>query len=362
MKRKVIYILHDLKPGGVEVALLSALEDLNKEFDFRLIVLGFIDFDFIKHLDEGVKDKIEIFPYKTVLFPFYFFKSIIYVLRFKPDVLISSLWRANLIGSLSKLLRKRIRFITFIHSTKFFHFFDKIISLIALRIADKVFVDSIASKNRIMKIRRNLDCEIISFVICSNETNLKLSRIEKKARFLFIGRINWVKNIPLAVRFVKELRSLGVDLEFDVYGPDDGDLRNVIHEIEKQDAHLYVHLKGVLDTQDKYALFFNYHFYIQFSHFEGMAMSVVEAMQYGLVCIVNPVGEIPSYTRDMKSAIYVNTELGSFSIEDLYRVKNVVDDPKLFNYISKSGASSVKNKIKYKDSLVSEIYKVLTLN
>ncbi|MDC1416909.1 glycosyltransferase family 4 protein [Flavobacteriaceae bacterium] len=359
MKKKVIYILHDFKNGGVEVALLSALQNLNNEFDFRLIVLGFVDVDFIKFLDKKVKDKIVVFPFKTILFPFYFFNALLYILRFKPDVLVCSLWRSNFIGALSKLLRKDIFFITFIHSTYFHHFFDKIFSLFALRTADKVFVDSLASKKSIENKNSKLDCEIISFVINENQNTLTLPVIENKVSFLFIGRINWVKNLPLAVRFVKELHSRGVDLKFDIYGEDDGDLKNVINEIEKQNAHEIVNLKGGVSPSDKELLFSNYNFYIQLSQFEGMAMSVVEAMQYGLVCLVNPVGEIPNYTTDMQSALDINIHLGAYNDNDLTKVISVINNPKLFNEISNSAFDFFKDKLLYKDSLIDEINKII---
>ena len=362
MKKKVIYVLHDFKTGGVEVALLSALPNLNNEFDFRLVVLGFVHDDFVKVLDEKVKNKIIAFPFKSIFFPIHIFSALLYIFKLKPDVLVCSLWRSSFIGALSKLLRKDMILIPFVHSTYFHHFFDKIFSLFALRMADKVFVDSFASMKSIKSKISKLNCEIISFILSENKNTLTIPVIENKVRFLFVGRINWVKKIPLSIRFVKELHSLGVDVKFDIFGTNDGDLKNVINEIEEQNVHEIVSLKGSISSLDKQPLFQHYNFYIQFSEFEGMAMSVVEAMQHGLVCLVNPVGEIPNYTRDMESALHINLQNGTYGDNDLSKVISVINNPKLFVEISKSAFDYFKNKPLYKDSLIHEINQVIKLS
>ncbi|EFH2676779.1 glycosyltransferase, partial [Escherichia coli] len=45
---------------------------------------------------------------------------------------------------------------------------------------------------------------------------------------------------------------------------------------------------------------------LQFSHFEGMAMSVVDAMQVGVIPIVNNVGEIPNYVKNNINGIILD--------------------------------------------------------
>ena len=359
MKKKLIYVLHDFKSGGVEVALLSAFKDLENSFVFRLIVLGFTDSEFIESLNKYQKNKIISFPFKTIFFPFYMLKAIKYIFNFKPDILISSLWRSNLIGSISKKLNKKIIFVPFIHSTYFFHYFDKLFSGIALKLSDNVFVDSYASKRIIESRYTNLYCEVISFVINKNKIELPNVKIKDRVKFLFIGRINWVKKIPLAIKFVKDLQSHGYDVQFDIYGPDDGDLKNVLNEIEKQNARKIINLKGHVSLKEKKDLFKNYNFYIQFSQYEGMAMSIVEAMQNGLVCIVNPVGEIPNYSYDMLSAIHINTNMGTYTDKDLIKAINVINKPEIFGKISASGFDYFKAQPLYRESLVREINKLI---
>ena len=60
IRAKVFYVLHDFKLGGVEVALRSAVEEMSNNFDFYLIVLGFVDESFIQGLGDGFKKNIFI--------------------------------------------------------------------------------------------------------------------------------------------------------------------------------------------------------------------------------------------------------------------------------------------------------------
>ena len=52
-------------------------------------------------------------------------------------------------------------------------------------------------------------------------------------------------------------------------------------------------------------------FYLQTSPDEGMALSVVEAMQAGLVPVVPPVGEIAHYCRDGETAVFVREDMAA---------------------------------------------------
>ena len=96
-------------------------------------------------------------------------------------------------------------------------------------------------------------------------------------------------------------------------------------------------------------------FFIQLSSFEGMAMSVIEAMQYGLIPIVTSVGEISSYCIDeFNSIIYSENK----NQETLNKVIQVLDNPEKFLEIS---SNSIKTWIKtktYKDDIVDACIKL----
>jgi glycosyltransferase involved in cell wall biosynthesis len=76
-------------------------------------------------------------------------------------------------------------------------------------------------------------------------------------------------------------------------------------------------------------------FYLQTSLQEGMAMSVVEAMQLGLVPVVTPVGQIATYCRDGENSILVGDD------DDVVvrRLKTLATNPAMFRDLA-DGAHS----------------------
>ena len=107
--QKLLYILHDIQIGGVEVALLSAIPELNRQFDLKVMVLGTVDTNITSHLTSEEKACLVPFDYKLSMYPLVIPKMIRFILRFAPDVMICSLWRASLLGVMAKKLRPRLQ-------------------------------------------------------------------------------------------------------------------------------------------------------------------------------------------------------------------------------------------------------------
>ena len=88
-------------------------------------------------------------------------------------------------------------------------------------------------------------------------------------------------------------------------------------------------------------------FFIQLSHHEGMAMSVVEAMQFGLVPIVTNVGEIERYCIDYKNSIIYEGLQKTFN--KVFELKKSEID---FQEISNNAINTWKNKKLYKEDIL----------
>ena len=89
-------------------------------------------------------------------------------------------------------------------------------------------------------------------------------------------------------------------------------------------------------------------FFIQLSSYEGMAMSVVESMQLGLVPIVTNVGEIENYCTDgFNSIIYEGVE------KTFLKVLNVKENIEVYKYIRNNSSKTWINKNLYKDDMKS---------
>jgi glycosyltransferase involved in cell wall biosynthesis len=360
-RQKLLYILHDVQIGGVEVAMLSALPELNRQFNLKVMVLGSIDTNITSHFTAEEKACMVPFDYKLMMYPLVIFKMIRFILAFNPDVMISSLWRASLLGIIAKKLRPKLHFVSFIHSTTFFHRLDLLFSQAAIRCADTIFTDSKATATFVSnRFKPSAPVEVISF-FTNPSPEFKTTRPfnRQDVRFMFLGRISPVKNLPLAVDTIRYLADRGYNASLDIYGRDDGTLESVTEHIRANQLESRVRFLGEVTGSRKLEIFRNYNFLIQLSTNEGMAMSVAEAMQNGLPCFVSAVGEIPNYATDMKTAIFADISTAEAFGESLKKLESVIADPELYDRISSNSYESFKTVGTYSESLIRGIRRIL---
>jgi len=355
--KKLIYVLHDIKTGGVEVALLSAVPKLNKQFKLRIIVLGDIDDMLLGTLTSSERQVFYKFNFSLLLYPLIIPYLIIYILKLKPDIIVSSLWRGSMLGMIIKIFKPRVKYFAFIHNTRFFHRLDAFFTIKAIEKADVVLTDSSSSSEFVEKLKSGANSRIISFL--TNETPILLKELflEKGTRIklVFLGRLNPVKNVPLAIKSIKYLRERGLNVTLDIYGRDDGSLKDVVSAISSNKLEQFVTIKGEISPSERFVILNEYHGLVQFSINEGMAMSIVEAMQYGLICFVTPVGEIPNYSKDLISAVHLVFSDNSSTNIVFSKMKNVLDDQELCKRLSFNAQKTFKNRQIFADSLIQEL-------
>jgi glycosyltransferase involved in cell wall biosynthesis len=221
------------------------------------------------------------------------------------DVLIVSLWRAAIVGVLARCLRPRLKLVVFIHNTVDAHWLDFIFTRLAMRLADEVWADSQASLRERFPNLVQAKCRIISFVTRRFEA---MPARELSPDFIFWGRIHPVKGLDRALRIFAEVLKQQPAARFWIIGPDGGVLQATQEQCKSLGLMDKVFFLGAatLDEIADHAL--KATFYLQTSQFEGMAMSVVEAMQMGLVPVVTPVGEISSYCSHGVNALIVKSD------------------------------------------------------
>jgi glycosyltransferase involved in cell wall biosynthesis len=234
--------------------------------------------------------------------PTAYFRSVSELLRAKPDVVIASLWRSCLVMIALKILRPRTRCVTFLHSSVDMHVVDRWANRLAMLFSDEVWADSGASLFARMKVAR--PTRIISFL---TERKTPSTLTQAGPRFIFWGRLHWQKNLPRAVRLFAKVAANHQGATFDIIGPDDGAKNDIEAEIARTGVQ-GVRLLGPMQQDEIFSLAKTCSFYLQTSVEEGAAMSVMEAMQLGLIPVVTPVGEIGSYCLDGENAIVVTED------------------------------------------------------
>ncbi len=110
-----------------------------------------------------------------------------------------------------------------------------------------------------------------------------------------------------------QIQKTNPNASFYIFGSDDSELAQISKTIKACRA---VRIFGPVSINQIIELSASYDYYLQLSDFEGMAMSVVEAMQSGLIPIVTPVGEILNYIEDGSNGFIVelNTQHQWFQV------------------------------------------------
>ncbi|HGF2969991.1 TPA: glycosyltransferase family 4 protein, partial [Escherichia coli] len=178
------------------------------------------------------------------------------------------------------------------------------ITKLSLKITDSIYFDSEKSKAYFLN-RDYATGEVISF-IDKKMVAKKFNNINGEIKFVFIGRLHSQKGVDRALKYIHLFKKQHEEIRFDIYGPDEGELNNIINKVNKLGLQDKVVYKGVVDNNKVNDILTQYDFYLQFSHFEGMAMSVVDAMQVGVIPIVNNVGEIPNYVKNNINGIILD--------------------------------------------------------
>lgn len=354
-KQKLLYIIHGIRTGGAEIAFLSAVDDLVKVYDFKAILLGKSDPKLVKSLPEGVKSRLEQYDYSLpslcLRLPF----ILAAIRRFSPDILISSLWRAAVPATIYKRNNPHVRYIAMLHIDRFFHVADRFFTKQAARNADALYVDCEATRQfATLHLPRGHRATVLSFLTRRVPDSVVTPPYSEK-KFCFVGRLHKMKNVPKAVEAIGWLRREGIDARLDLYGRDDGDWQAIKATIHANQLDEYVCWKGEFIPEKRSSIFSKYNFYLQLSHNEGMAMSVVEAMQHGLVCFVTPVGEIPAYVRHLETGVRVDISDKLRWEASLMQMKEVVSDENLCRRIAEKGRQIFVKKPDFATSLLKEL-------
>jgi glycosyltransferase involved in cell wall biosynthesis len=259
------------------------------------------------------------------------------------DIMIVSLWRAYIVGAIFKLLRPRSRLVVFLHSSKHVHWIDVLGTRWAASLADEVWADCQATMTgRLTGLPPK--ARIISFLTRRFDPP---SPRAVAPDFIFWGRLAPGKGLERAVRIFAAIWDKHRAARFDIIGPDRGSevsLRALVASLGLKDAVVF---RG-LATQDEIAVLArNASFYLQTSEQEGMAMSVVEAMQLGLVPIVTPVGEIGSYCRDGYNAVIVDSDRDAIAA-----VIELLDSDSNYQALRANAVASWEGRELYRDSVL----------
>lgn len=306
---KVVHIINAMEIGGVEVGVLSLLKS-DKSKDYIVVTVKGCDQNIYNSLSEEEKRRVYISNG--------YLNAIKTLIKLRPTLIVSSLWRSHFISLIYKLLYPKLKRIHFVHSARFAHKVDRIIASISVFFADSIFCDSEKTLDWFELSFRN-KCSFIIPMNVSFSKDVK-TRSFYPFTFVYVGRFAKEKNIVASLDFIKELRTIGFPVSFDLYGRDDGSLKDLESYVKKNNLSEIVNFHKALPPTLIEKEMRNYNYYLQTSIVEGMSISVFQAIKNGLFPLVTPVGEISNYTQDGSNAYYLQFDDIAFAVSKFYEL------------------------------------------
>ena len=349
LMNEVIHIIPHDGVGGVEVAARSMLKCDSLNDNFKLFLIAG------KSLNENKANVIES-PFSSANNPLAYLRGIFKIYSKTPDVLVCSLWRSIPIGVVIKLLRPKTKLVFFLHLASTVHLLDRYLHKLMLLYCDFIWADSQATLNARVNNVHSYQTQVISFVTHKLNPLITVNN-PASLHFVFWGRINHQKGLDRAIRFIKVLVSAGHHCKYDIWGRNDGEKEKLIDLINTLELTDYVEFKGLANYSDLQRISAMHSFYLQFSRSEGMAMSVLEAMQLGLIPVVTPVGEIENYCVNKRNSIVVY-ELDTFK-EPVNFLVSILKERKLFYGLRNEAINTWKNKPLYENDFIHSVNKLL---
>ena len=339
---KVSHIIPFDGLGGVEVAARSMLPSISSNIDIR-----------IQYIFENIEIQNN---YWSTFNPIKIINLAWKLSRSDVDLVVVSLWRSSIVGLVAKLMRPKLRMITFLHLDRNVHFLDFIFTNLSARFSIQIWADSQATLTSRIPDSQSLNGRVISFV---TQRFKSLPKKNVEPSFIFWGRICQQKDLCRALRLFAAILKSRPDAKFTIIGPDAGSLDSLQSLCVSMGISKSVLFTGPLSHDEiidhaQYASF-----YLQTSLAEGMAMSVVEAMQFGLVPVVTAVGEISSYCNDAMNAVVVSQD--EKSVESVLALLN---DNKRYHELRRNAIKTWFDKPIYRDSILmacNDVIKTLNL-
>lgn len=151
----------------------------------------------------------------------------------------------------------------------------------------------------------------------------------EKFRIISVGRLSKQKNYPLLLCTAKKAHSQWPELEFFILG--DGEQRRSLEDqIKRESEGSYVHLVGNVDNVHQYL--WNADVFLMTSDYEGLPLTVLEAMAAGLPIISTKAGGVADVVQEGRNGFLVDCHDEDGLVSALGKL---CDDPKLFASFSK---------------------------
>lgn len=165
----------------------------------------------------------------------------------------------------------------------------------------------------------------------------------KQLEFIYIGRLDaYHKGLDIMIEAIAKIRSNLKDdsVHFSIYGPDyRGRLMHLLDLIKKNNVEEFVSVHDPITGDDKIQTLLDADIFIQTSRFEGMPLGVLEALSYGVPCLVTEGTNLGKEIEEYRAGWVAETNSDSVA----HAISRVVDDRCFYGEYSDNGIKLVKD-------------------
>ncbi len=330
-KMKILITVPDLRKQGGVTALFKML-NLNAHENVRYFNI------------HGNLPKLKVF---RVIELIYLFTKFSFIVAFKDIVHINpsldrkSFLRDGVFTFLAKLMNKRV--MVYWHGwqlefeekiyqeRRLYLFFRKTFLKADMHVVlGNIFREKLENlgvdKNRVRIETNSADDRFIN----RNKLDKKLEK-ESVVTLLFLSRVEIEKGIFIAIDAVRILREKRKELNIILQIAGEGSALAQVKEYIKQNEIKGIELSGYVAKEEKHLALSKADILILPSYTEGMPVTIIEGMLYGLPVISRPVGGIPDWVYEGENGYL----LLSKDPEDFAEtISQLIDDPVTYQIIS----------------------------
>lgn len=162
-------------------------------------------------------------------------------------------------------------------------------------------------------------------------------------KFVYIGRLDaYHKGLDLMIEAIGSISDYLRENKciFDLYGPDlNGRFQHVSDLITSAEVMDIVHLHHEVSGEEKERILLDADVFIQTSRFEGMPMGILEALSYGVPCLVTEGTTLSSIIDKNECGCASDTDFASIAKV----IKRMIDNKKQFDYYSQNALNIAMN-------------------
>ncbi len=351
-KTELVYIINSLYTGGAEVGMCRLLGGLDeRKYNVSILALDGYSSDltrevpsWIRVVDLRLRSGLGISTLKEL-----------YSSVQKADVIVGSLYHSIMIARLCRTIRPNVTIATWQHNSVFKNSFRKSIYKWTTPLSDVVLADS-EPVAEMLTTDLGLDPNFVHIVPIAGIELDKYTPVEhystENITVGTVGRLSEQKNYTIVLDVAERLEKVGI--RFEIAG--DGELYEKLQsEIDERNLQ-NVTLHGFVEDVSSFLA--ECDIYFQPSRWEGLCITVLEAMAAGLPVVGSNVGGIGRNVKaDGSGYLYEPDDVDGF----VTGIQTLVEDPELRQQFGEEGREIVGQKFTQK-VLVDEFKRAIQTN